>query len=115
MGFWKDFLTPPKKPATSDKPPLTFKERFRAMRTLPAFMRLIWQTSPGMTSANIVLRLLKAAVPLLLLYVGKLILDEIIGLARSPGPHDLNYLWCLVAAELFIALINDLLGRAIAL
>ena len=32
--------------------PLTWKERVTALRNLPRFFRLVWQTSPGIMTAN---------------------------------------------------------------
>ena len=58
------------------KSPVTLKERVAALKNIPAFFRLVWQASPVMTLVSVLLRLLRAAMPLLLLYVGKLIIDE---------------------------------------
>jgi ATP-binding cassette subfamily B protein len=47
----------------------TIRERFGALRILPPFLRLIWQTSPIMTAAMLVLRLVRALLPVATLYV----------------------------------------------
>ncbi len=82
-----------------EEKPLTFRERMQALRNLPAFFRLVWHTSPAMASANIFLRLIRSAIPLLVLYLGKLIIDQVVLLTQTPGPHELKPLWTLVAAE----------------
>jgi ATP-binding cassette, subfamily B, bacterial len=97
------------------EPPLTVRERVRAFRNLPPLFRLIWESSALMTIGNIVLRLLRAVVPLATLYVGKLIIDEIVHLAGSEAARDLTHLWFLVSAEFAIAIGSDLLSRGIAL
>lgn len=94
--------------------PLTLKERLAALRNLPAFFKLVWQTNHWMTIVTSVLRVVRSAMPLALLYVGKLIIDEVIILNRShaTGTH---HLWALVATELALAILTDALSRAITL
>lgn len=92
----------------------SLKERLIALRNIPRMFKLIWKTSPPMTLANLGLRLIQAATPLAMLYLGKLIIDEIVRLVGSGG-NDLSYLWKLVAAELSIAILSDLVGRGISL
>ncbi|WP_347159908.1 ABC transporter ATP-binding protein [Pontibacter chitinilyticus] len=101
--------------ATQDKEKKSLREQMGALRNLPKFFRLIWSTSKSMTIGNLLLRLVKAAIPLLLLYVGKLIIDEVIRLIAITGERDLSYLWLLVAAELGLAVLSDLINRAITL
>jgi ATP-binding cassette subfamily B protein len=94
--------------------PLTLKERLAALRNLPAFFKLVWQTNHWMTIVTSVLRILRSAMPLALLYVGKLIIDDVIKLNHSyiGGTH---HLWSLVATELALAVLTDALSRAITL
>jgi ATP-binding cassette subfamily B protein len=94
------------------KPKVTLKERFAALKNIPAFFSLVWQTSPAMTLATIFLRIFRAAMPLLILYVGKLIIDEIIHLSAGNTESSHIYLWELVALEFGLALLSDALGRA---
>lgn len=63
---------------------------------------------------NILLRIIKAAIPLAVLYVGKEIIDEVIRLIDiSDG--DTTYLWTMVAIELGLAVASELLNRGIML
>ncbi|RYF62207.1 MAG: ABC transporter ATP-binding protein, partial [Cytophagaceae bacterium] len=71
---------------TTEKEDVSWRERFAALGNLPAFFRLVWQTSPGLFLGNAVLRLIRAAVPATTLYVGKLIIDQVVLLSRQPGP-----------------------------
>ena len=91
------------------------RDRFKALRNLPLLFRLIWETSPLMTAANLLLRLVRAATPLAILYVGKLIVNEVVRLMQVDSGHDLTFLWMLVATEFGIALVSDVLRRGIAL
>ena len=97
---------------------MNWQERFQALRNLPPLFRLVWQTSPRMLTGSVALRLVRAGLPVAMLWVGKLIIDEVVrlsdvGLADAPG--DLGALWTLVAIELGLAVLSDVLGRATAL
>ena len=109
------------RPAASGRPtgnkreaPATFKEQFSALGNLPRFFGLIWRTSKSMTLANVALRLLKSALPLVMLWIGKEIIDEVIRLIDITD-GDKSYLWTLVAIELALAVISDLMNRGITL
>jgi ATP-binding cassette subfamily B protein len=103
----------------------TFRERAGALRHLPALFRLVWQASPRLTLASLGLRLARAALPVLMLYVGKLIIDEVVAQSRVPPPGESWTAWIesgrlaglggLVALECALAITADLLGRASSL
>ncbi|HZG26056.1 MAG TPA: ABC transporter ATP-binding protein, partial [Chitinophagaceae bacterium] len=94
---------------------LSFKERLAALRNLPAFFLLVWQTSPLLTVLNAVLRLCRSATPLAILYVGKLIIDEVVLLSRSTETLSHTHLWHLVELEFALAILTDALSRGINL
>ncbi|MCJ8163751.1 ABC transporter ATP-binding protein/permease [Pontibacter sp. E15-1] len=93
----------------------SFREQLGALKNLPKFFRLIWDTSKRMTLANVLLRLFKSALPITMLYIGKLIIDEVVRLIDVVGERELRYLWVLVAAELGLAVLSDLINRGITL
>ncbi|HLY69406.1 MAG TPA: ABC transporter ATP-binding protein [Puia sp.] len=95
--------------------PLTFTERLTALRNLPAFFKLVWEASPRMTIINAVLRIVRAAIPLAILYTGKLIIDQVVTLARGHGNLPHQHLWGLVAIEFGLAVLSDTLSRSINL
>ena len=97
------------------KPPLSFRERFGALKNLPEFFRLIWQTNPKMVLVNVLLRIIRAAIPLVTLYVAKLIIDEVIRVSQSETQESLNYLFTLVGIEFFLAIFSDMLNRGTTL
>lgn len=101
--------------APKKHPTVTIKDRLRALRNLPAFFKLVWQSSPRMMLINVVLRFLKASLPFLLLYIGKLIIDQVVHLSRGDGSFSKDFLWKLVAFEFALAILSDGLGRAITL
>src|SRR2546423_14632735 len=105
-----------KKPGISSSPQvqLTFRKRLIALGNLPKLFKLVWKTSPSMTVTNIFLRVIRSAIPLALLYTGKLIIDQIVMISQGKGGSSV-YLWKLVAIEFGLAIFSDGLGRAITL
>src|ERR1700761_4778104 len=95
--------------------PRPWKRRISALRNLPRFFALVWKTSPGLMALDVTLRLVRSAIPVSVLYVAKLIIDEVVMLVRHHGPGDMQVLWKLVAMEFALALISDSLMRAITL
>ena len=109
--------------AQSTAADLSFRERLGALSNLPPLFRLVWATSPALFSANVVLRVLRALLPVTMLYVGKLIVDEVVRVAGAAPVLDgwaawggaLEGLAWLIAAELGLAVLSDVLGRGTAL
>ncbi len=103
----------------------SLKERVGALRNLPPFVAMVWRTSPALTLAALLLRLVRALLPVAALYVGKLIIDDVVLLLQMPDrPADLAgwidsgrlgplgfYLLC----EFALAVLADLLARATTL
>ena len=107
------FASPTSRSNPSGKTP-SFKERFTALQNLPRFFRLIWQTSKWLTFASVILRLFRAALPASALYVGKLIIDEVVRLVQHQT-QDTSHLWEFIALEFALALASDLLSRGVSL
>ncbi len=97
------------------EPELSLKDRFRALRNLPPLFRMIWQTHAQLTLATLLLRFVRAAVPLATLYLGKLIIDEVVRLAQASGAHDLTQLWKFVVLELGLVIFSEVLNRGLGL
>lgn len=94
---------------------IKLKDRFSALRNLPRFFKLVWQTSPSLTIANAALRILKSATPVAILYVGKLIIDQVVQISQGKQSISSNHLWKLVAIEFGLAILSDVLNRSITL
>lgn len=101
-------------PEMDVKPKKGFVESLQSLKLLIPFFRMIWRTSPGLTFTNIILRLFKAAIPLGQLYVGKLIIDEVIRLISAPE-KDFNQLWWWLGFELGLAVFSEIFNRIINL
>jgi ATP-binding cassette subfamily B protein len=74
---------------------------------------MVWETHPGYTLTMAALRLLRSAVPVATLWVGKLILDTIVGMRE--GTPDLPQLWSLIGLEVAIVLVGEALARGSSL
>ena len=104
----------------------TLRERMSGIRNIPPFIALVWQTSRPMMLGEALLRAVRALLPVATLYVGKLIIDEVVLLTKSPHPatDDLaswlaggmldRILW-LLALEFGLAVLSDVLGRTVSL
>ena len=92
----------------------SFRESLSSLKLLRPFFRMIWETHRGLTTSNVLLRLVQAAIPLAMLYVGKLIIDEVI-IQVNADTKDFSLLWRWLAIEFGLALFSDLLNRMISL
>jgi ATP-binding cassette subfamily B protein len=105
--------------------PRSLRERVGALRNLPPFIKLVWQTSPALAIGECVLRLARALLPVATLYVGKLIIDEVIMLARAPDASGslaqwyaaglLDRIGALLLLEFALAVLSDIFGRTVSL
>ena len=91
------------------------RDRFRALRTLPPFFRLIWQTNPRLFAVSVVLRVIRAAIPVTMLYLGKLIIDEVVRLAETDGSGDLTQIFIYIGLEFGLAIVSDAINRSTVL
>jgi ATP-binding cassette subfamily B protein len=84
-----------------------------ALRYVPPFLRLVWQTDHRYAAVMVALRLGRAFVPVAALWVGKLIIDAVVAL-RSGG-SDPWRLWEFVGLEIVVVVTGEVLSRASAL
>lgn len=101
--------------STNKDEDVSWRERFAALGNLPAFFRLVWQASPGLFMGNAALRLVRAALPVTTIYIGKLIIDQVVALNKGGSAGDTSLLWSYVAAEFGLAVLSTALSRAVAL
>jgi ATP-binding cassette subfamily B protein len=94
----------------SEEPLPPLRERLLALRLVPRFLRMVWDTKPAYGLVLLVIRVVTAFGPVALLWVGKLIIDGVIANIGAPAP-DWPALIRLVALELGIVVAMDALGR----
>jgi ATP-binding cassette subfamily B protein len=94
--------------AKADLPP--FKQRLAALKYVPPLLLMVWRTHRGYAAAIFGLRIARAFIPVATLWVGKLIIDGVIGASQGqvPARHVLE----LVALEFGIVLLGEALQRA---
>jgi ATP-binding cassette subfamily B protein len=103
----------------------SFKERVGALRNLRPFLAMVWRASPSLTASSAVLRIARALLPVATLYIGKLIIDDVVALVQAPDKPvgfqqwldsgKLNGLALLLAGEFALAVLADVLGRIVSL
>jgi ATP-binding cassette subfamily B protein len=91
----------------------TWRQRVAAYRYLPPLLKMVWNTKPSYTLVMMLLRLVSAFTPVATLWIGKLIIDTVVA-ARLRSP-DYHRLWKLVAAEIAVVVVADILTRGSAL
>jgi ATP-binding cassette, subfamily B, bacterial len=97
---------------------VSWRERLQALKHLPRLLRLVWETEPRYVVGILVLRVLRSLIPLAVLWVGKLIVDEVvtaIGSVQAGGAIPWTRLGQLLLLELAIALVGEGLSRVSAL
>jgi ATP-binding cassette subfamily B protein len=99
--------------APGDDGPSSWRDRLDALRYLPALFRLIWRTHRGYTAGIVVLRVVRSVIPVATFWVGKLILDSVIGAKAGAAP--LSNVWRYLVLELLIVLGAEILARASSL
>ena len=103
----------------------SWRERLGALRNIPPFLKLVWRTSPSLTLGQALLRIARALLPVATLYVGKLIIDEVVLLVQAPHAIEglrqwiasglLDRIGWLLMVEFGLAVLSDVLGRAVSL
>jgi ATP-binding cassette subfamily B protein len=99
-------------------PNISWRERLQALRHLPKLLRMVWEAEPRYVIGILLLRVARSAVPLAVLWIGKLIVDEVvhaITVAGGGGAVPWTRLAVLLGIELAIALVGEGLSRVSAL
>lgn len=90
--------------------------KIRRVRYLVRAVHLVWQSAPSWTLASILLFVLQGIVPLLSLYLGKLLIDAVsIGLTTTDKTAILGKVMVLVILAGVVALVGNLCNSIIGL
>ncbi|MGD1024423.1 MAG: ABC transporter ATP-binding protein [Candidatus Sulfotelmatobacter sp.] len=89
-----------------------WQERISALRNVPAVLKIVWDSGPGVVVFGLVSRVFSSLIPVGLLWITKLIID---GINNAVHAHQLVKpgFWWLVAAEFSLAVLNSILLRTI--
>ena len=89
-----------------------WQERISALRNVPAVLKIMWESGPGVVVFGLVSRLFSSLLPVALLWITKLIIDRIVHAVSAHQPVQPGF-WWLVAAEFSLAVLNSILIRTI--
>jgi len=87
-------------------------ERISALGNVPAVLKIVWDSGPAVVIFGLVSRLFSSLLPVVLLWITKLIVDRIVHAVSTHQPVQPGF-WWLVAAEFFLAVLNSILLRSI--
>ncbi|HMQ08376.1 MAG TPA: ABC transporter ATP-binding protein [Saprospiraceae bacterium] len=93
---------------------INIKEALESLQYIPRFFREIRNSHPTLYAANLCCRIISSFAPVIILWIGKIIIDEIV-LQISLEEKDFQRLWMVVGIELIVVVFTDLIGRAITL
>lgn len=103
-------MTIPRHTKSSNKESKTWRDNYAALKYVPRFLGLIWKSSPTLFVLNALSRLIQSVLPVIMLWVGKLIVDEVIAQVAA-DEKSMSNLWIYIGAEFGLALTSDLLSR----
>jgi ATP-binding cassette subfamily B protein len=89
-----------------------WQERISSLRNVPAVLKIVWESGRGVVIFGLISRLFSSLLPVLLLWITKLIIDGIVHSISTHQPVPTR-LWWLVAAEFAVAVLNSILARTI--
>jgi len=99
--------------AESSAPTPRWRERLAALKNIPPVLRIVWEAAPRVIAASLTLRVAAALLPLAVLMVTRVIIDDIWHLRTYhialPGRF-----WWLVGLEFLLASLGAVLGRSIS-
>jgi ATP-binding cassette subfamily B protein len=75
---------------------------------------MVRDTGQGLAAASLILRFLAAMLPIALLWVARLIIDDVVGLVSGKG-GDVQSVWLLLGLEAILAILSDVIARGIGL
>ena len=89
-----------------------WQERLSALRNVPAVLKIVWDSGPGVVIFGLISRVFASLLPVALLAITKLIID---GIVHAVSAHQAvpPRFWWLVAAEFSLAVLNSILARTI--
>ncbi len=85
-------------------------ERLRALRNVPPVLRIVWDSGPAVVVFGLVSRLLASLLPVVLLWITKLIIDGIVQAVSAHQSVSPTF-WWLVASEFGLAVLVSVLTR----
>jgi ATP-binding cassette subfamily B protein len=89
-----------------------WQERLVALGNVPAVLKIVWESGPSVVIFGLISRIFSSLLPVLLLWITKLIIDGIVYAVANHQSVPPRF-WWLVAAEFTLAILNSFLVRTI--
>jgi ATP-binding cassette, subfamily B, bacterial len=89
-----------------------WRERLSALRNVPAVLQIVWDSGPAVVVFGLIARLFAALLPVVLLWITKLIIDGIVHAVSTHQAVQAGF-WWLVATEFSLAILASIINRAI--
>jgi ATP-binding cassette subfamily B protein len=99
-------------PEEIQNPPPKWRERIEALRNIPPVLRIVREAAPRVIAAELLFRVVAALIPLGVLAVGRLIIDDVHLYIAHQGKLPAHF-WWLVVVEFAFAMLAAILVRAI--
>jgi ATP-binding cassette, subfamily B, bacterial len=90
----------------------SWQERLAALRNTPVVLRIVWDSGGTVVALGVAFRLAASFLPLALLWVTKLIIDNVVHVVTTHQPIPTR-LWYLVAAEFGLAVLASTVSRIV--
>ncbi len=117
MNIWKQYRGQAFHRRLNGAEKLTLRDRLEAMTNVPKFLKLVYKTNPWLTIANVFIRITLAFLPLAMLYVGKLIIDEVVVMLRTGNTSAVTQaiIWKYVVIEFALVIMSTALTKIVNL
>src|SRR5256714_1072260 len=89
-----------------------WRERVQALRNIPPVLRIVWEAAPRVIVSSLLLRVVAALLPLAVLAVTKVIIDDVQNFRSHAQALPGNF-WWLVALEFVLATLAAVFARMI--
>ncbi len=90
----------------------SWHDRLAALRNVPVVLRIVWESGATVVAFGLVFRLVASLLPIALLWVTKLIIDNVVTTVSAHQPAS-AHLWHLVEIEFGLAVLASVLSRTV--
>ena len=97
-------------PSPATQAPPKWRDRLHALHNAPALFKMVWEASPVAVSSGLILRVAISLIPVAVLAVTRVIIDDIYALTSNHVPLP-KIFWWLVALEFGLACVGTILAR----
>lgn len=87
-------------------------QRLKALRNIPPTMKLVWASGPSVVGGCVILHLIAAVIPIAMLSVSRVIIDDVVAATNGTHPVPAGF-WWVVSLEFGLAACGSILSRGI--